>query len=86
MKIKAFIDENYPGDLMIPFSGQLEHKLLEMEPADKEAYLKEKGIVSALPKIIVAGYQAINLMYFFTAGADEVRAWTLRVGPLLFIH
>lgn len=38
------------------------------------------GARSMLPKIIHAGYNALNLQYFFTAGADEVRAWTIRKG------
>lgn len=34
---------------------------------------------SALDKIIVQGYKALNLEYFFTAGADEVKAWIIQV-------
>lgn len=34
---------------------------------------------SALDKIIVQGYKALQLMYFFTAGHDEVKAWTIQV-------
>lgn len=34
---------------------------------------------SSLSKIIKAGYAALQLEYFFTAGPDEVRAWTIRV-------
>merc|ERR1711966_393826 len=26
------------------------------------------------------GYKALQLLYFFTAGADEVKAWTIRRG------
>lgn len=33
---------------------------------------------SMLPKIIKAGYNALDLIYFFTAGQDEVRCWTIR--------
>lgn len=33
---------------------------------------------SMVPKIIKAGYHALDLVYFFTAGEDEVRCWTLR--------
>lgn len=36
-------------------------------------------VVSVLTKIIKAGYAALQLEYFFTAGPDEVRAWTIRV-------
>lgn len=31
-----------------------------------------------LPKIIKAGYTALDLIYFFTSGTDEVRCWTVR--------
>lgn len=41
--------------------------------------MAEKDAQSSLPRIIVAGYQALQLMYFFTCGPDEVRAWTVRV-------
>ncbi|XP_039292514.1 obg-like ATPase 1 [Nilaparvata lugens] len=34
----------------------------------------------ALEKIIVQGYKALRLQYFFTAGADEVKAWTIQKG------
>ncbi|GFR92102.1 Obg-like ATPase 1, partial [Elysia marginata] len=33
---------------------------------------------SALEKIIVNGYKALNLVYFFTSGKDEVKAWTIQ--------
>ena len=35
---------------------------------------------SALEKIIVSGYKALSLIYFFTTGKDEVKAWTIQVG------
>ena len=34
---------------------------------------------SSLEKIIIQGYKALQLMYFFTAGPDEVKAWTIQV-------
>jgi len=37
---------------------------------------------SALEKIILNGYLALGLMYFFTVGEDEVKAWTVQVGSL----
>lgn len=33
-----------------------------------------------LNKIVKSGYKVLDLMYFFTAGPDEVRAWTIRKG------
>ncbi|RKP21759.1 cytoplasmic protein, partial [Rozella allomycis CSF55] len=79
-KIKQWIDENTPGDTLIPFSCSLELLLSQSTPDEKEQYLKELNTTSALPKIIVTGYSSLQLIYFFTAGADEVRAWTIRKG------
>jgi hypothetical protein len=36
------------------------------------------GVISALPKIITTGFKAIQLIYFFTAGEDEVKCWQIR--------
>ena len=33
-----------------------------------------------LPKIIKTGFAAIHLIYFFTAGPDEVKCWQIRRG------
>jgi obg-like ATPase 1 len=76
-KIHAWIQE-HGGDQIIPFSGALEQKLADM-PADEQAvYCKENDIASALPKIIKTGFAAIHLIYFFTAGPDEVKCWQIR--------
>jgi obg-like ATPase 1 len=76
-KIKEWVDAHDPGSVIIPFSGALELKLMDMSEEDKEAYFKETQASSALEKIIVNGYAALGLMYFFTSGEDEVKAWTI---------
>jgi len=35
-----------------------------------------------IDRIIKSGYKNLNLIHFMTAGADEVRCWTLRKGAL----
>ncbi|RKP24060.1 hypothetical protein SYNPS1DRAFT_23846, partial [Syncephalis pseudoplumigaleata] len=45
---------------------------------DRKAREAELGTASILPKVIVSGYQSLQLIYFFTGGPDEVRAWTVR--------
>ncbi|KAK7507440.1 hypothetical protein BaRGS_00001375 [Batillaria attramentaria] len=81
VKIKEWVDSNDPGALIIPFSCALELALVDMQTdEEREAYLKEAGATSALEKIIVSGYKALNLIYFFTSGKDEVKAWTIQVG------
>lgn len=43
-KLKEWIDKNDPGAPLIPFSGVLESKLLDMDPTERQAYLKEHNI------------------------------------------
>ena len=78
-KIKAWIDSHSAGDLMIPYSGAYEQRLSLIEDKEeRENTIKELGGQSMLPKIIVSGYSALQLIYYFTGGPDEVRAWTIR--------
>jgi len=78
-KIVGWIKENDPGALAIPFSGILEHKLFEMSAEEQTAYAEANpGAKGTLDKIIVQGYKGLGLMYFFTAGEDEVKAWTIQ--------
>jgi obg-like ATPase 1 len=81
VKIKEWVDKNDPGAVIIPFSGAYETKLAEFESdEERKAYIEEVKCPSVLDKIIVTGYKALNLEYFFTAGPDEVRAWTIQKG------
>ena len=68
------------GDPIIPFSGALESRIFDMPDDEKEKTLAELETTSALPKIITAGFKAVRLMYFFTAGEDEVKCWQVRRG------
>jgi obg-like ATPase 1 len=79
-KIKAWIDENDAGAVLIPFSGVFENKIIEMPDDEREKYFKEQGATSNLDKIVHTGYKALQLEYFFTAGKDEVKAWTIQKG------
>lgn len=81
VKIKEWVDANDAGAMVIPLSVGLELDLTNMaSDEERETYLKEAGTTSALEKIIVNGYKALNLVYFFTSGKDEVKAWTIQVG------
>lgn len=83
IKIKEWVDKNDPGAPIIPFSGMFEQKISEMEEAERKAYEEETKCHSVLDKIIVTGYKALQLEYFFTAGPDEVKAWTIQVEFIL---
>merc|ERR1712113_780240 len=66
--------------MIIPFSGAFEAKFLEMDDDGRKAFIEETKCNSTLEKIIVQGYKALGLQYFFTAGPDEVKAWTIQKG------
>ncbi|XP_076284723.1 adenylate kinase 9 [Lasioglossum baleicum] len=80
IKIKEWVDKNDPGAVLIPFSGAFENKLVDMDEAERAKYVEEQKVTSALDKIIVQGYKALQLQYFFTSGHDEVKAWTIQKG------
>jgi len=79
--IKKWIDDKSGGtEQLIPFSAHFESNIQKMAPEEREKYLAETGTKSMLPRIIKAGYEALDLIYFFTAGKDEVKAWTIKKG------
>ncbi|KPM10672.1 GTP-binding protein CG1354-like protein [Sarcoptes scabiei] len=80
VKIKEFLEINDPHATIIPFSGLLETKLIGMSAEDRQNFCDTNKVNSALNKIIVTGYKALQLCYFFTAGKDEVKAWTIQKG------
>merc|ERR1711992_515860 len=80
-KIKEYVDKHDPGATIILISGAFEQKLMEMESEEeRKAYVEETKCTSSLNKIVVQGYKALQLQYFFTAGPDEVKAWTIQKG------
>ncbi len=78
-KLKEWIDANDVGATMIPFSGAYEGKIADMDADARKAFCEENKATSAFEKIITQGYKVLQLMYFFTAGHDEVKAWSIQV-------
>ena len=61
--------------------AKIESELAELNDDDKMEFLKELGInESGLDKLIKATYHLLGLATYFTAGSDEVRAWTFKRG------
>lgn len=66
---------------VIVVCAKIESELSELEDNDKALFLKELGIEeSGLDKLIKATYSLLGLATYFTAGSDEVRAWTFHKG------
>lgn len=88
VKIQDWI-QAHGGGAIIPYSVDYEQQLFDAAEAKKAggAAVEESKtnetkpeLPSMMSKIIKTGYKALDLIYFFTAGEDEVRAWTLRNG------
>ena len=61
--------------------AQIEQEIAELEEEEKAMFLEDMGIEkSGLDKLIAASYQLLGLMSFLTAGEDETRAWTIKIG------
>jgi GTP-binding protein YchF len=67
---------------MAAICGKFEAELAGLDdPEEKEAFLEELGLKeSGLSALIHASYGLLGLRTFFTAGADECRAWTVHSG------
>lgn len=66
---------------VIIMCAKMESELAELEESDKKQFLNDLGInYSGLDKLIFATYDLLGLQTFFTAGNDEVKAWTFRKG------
>jgi GTP-binding protein YchF len=67
---------------VIVMNNSIEAQISEMEdPADKELFMGEYHMTEpALNKLIRSVYKLLNLATYFTAGVQEVRAWTIHEG------
>jgi GTP-binding protein YchF len=66
---------------VVPFSAKIEAELAELSPEDRKDFLSSLGLESAgLDRLIHAGYHLLGLQTYFTAGEQEVRAWTIHRG------
>jgi GTP-binding protein YchF len=67
---------------VVVICGKFEAELLAIEaPEEKRAFLEELGLKeSSLSALIHAAYRLLGLRTFFTAGADECRAWPIHAG------
>ena len=61
--------------------GQLEAEIAQMELEESSVFLAEYGIAEpGLNRAIRLSYRKLGRETFFTVGADEVRAWSIRAG------
>lgn len=71
--------KDVPGYLVI--SAKIEAELGQMQPEDAHQFLVSLGLSkTGLERLIVASYELLGLITFFTAGPKETRAWTVKRG------
>jgi len=78
--IQKISDEEHAE--MVIVSAAIEAQIAELDdPEEKEMFLGEYGLKeSGLSKLIRSAYARLDLITYFTAGVQEVRAWTIRKG------
>lgn len=67
---------------VIIMNNSIEAQIAEMEnPEDKQMFMEEYGMKEpALDRLIHSAYRLLDLETYFTAGVQEVRAWTIHQG------
>ena len=76
---EAVRDENAE---ILTIAAKIESDIAELETYDeRQMFLEEMGLEeSGVVRLIQKAYSLLNLQTFFTAGADECRAWTINKG------
>jgi len=79
--LRKIVEAEQTAPLVI--CANLEAELADMPLSDKNMLLQEYGLAaSGLEQFIQTSYQHLGLLTYFTAGIQEVRAWTIKKGML----
>jgi ribosome-binding ATPase len=66
---------------VVPVCAAIEAEIALLDDADKVDFLSELGLDEpGLNRVIRGAYRLLGLQTYFTAGVQEVRAWTVKVG------
>lgn len=78
-RVKQFAGET--GSEVFVICARIEQEIAELDEDEKAMFLEELGLAeSGLEKLIKASYKLLGLQSFLTAGEDETRAWTIKIG------
>lgn len=78
-KVREFAEKEQSEVVVI--CASIEAEISELDEEEKELFLDELGIEqSGLDQLVRATYDLLGLGTYFTAGVQEVRAWTFRKG------
>jgi len=80
IQVREYVETHLACEAVV-ISAQIESDLVDLDPNEAEAFLKELGVQeSGVGALIRATYHLLGLRTFFTAGEKEVRAWTIHAG------
>jgi GTP-binding protein YchF len=66
------------GSQVVRICGALEAEIAQLDPPERMEFLESLGLKEpGLDRLIHAAYALLNLITYFTAGVQEVRAWTI---------
>ena len=66
------------GAGVLPICAKTEQEIAQLDKEERGMFLEELGISeSGLDRLVRASYALLGLISYLTAGADEVRAWTI---------
>jgi ribosome-binding ATPase len=69
------------GAAYVIISAAIEAEITQMDAADRPAFLADLGLTqTGLARVILAGYDLLKLITYFTCGPKEARAWTIHKG------
>jgi GTP-binding protein YchF len=69
------------GAQVVRICGALESEIAQLEPAERTEFLESVGLKEpGLNRLIHSAYRLLDLITYFTAGVQEVRAWTIKRG------
>ncbi|MFT4114682.1 redox-regulated ATPase YchF [Silvibacterium sp.] len=69
------------GAQVVRICGAMESEIALLEPEERAEFLADMGLKEpGLNRLIHAAYALLDLITYFTAGVQEVRAWTIRRG------
>jgi GTP-binding protein YchF len=69
------------GAQVVAICADVEAEIAELDAEEKQEFLSEmRQDESGLDRLIKAGYKLLGLQTYFTAGVQEVRAWTISIG------
>ena len=68
---------------VVVISAAIEAELAQLDDEEVSVFLEDLGLSEpGLDRVIRAGYDLLGLVTYFTAGPQEVRAWTITDGTL----